>query len=226
MPRLGFFFIEWPTPNNHTDTFRFVGKYTLWLKRKYRWYIKDEIQHFLVASFDKIKIPIYTMYTVSNIVAAFWGMHVSPAKHSYAWLPRKCDYRTDRQTDRQTERRTDRRQTKWFLCAAMLRRWQKYNAFGILKILMSIKTRGPKGHISFTWVQCATSFRNRPRRTFLFTDRSEKHKLCRGHWDLASCQVSLNSVQRFQRRSGKCLSQSAARAAILFFRSARITKTW
>ena len=25
-------------------------------------------------------------------------MHVSPAKHSYAWLPRKCDYRTDRQT--------------------------------------------------------------------------------------------------------------------------------
>ena len=26
-----------------------------------------------------------------NIVAAFQGMHVSPAKHSYAWLPRKCD---------------------------------------------------------------------------------------------------------------------------------------
>ena len=36
-----------------------------------------------------------------NIVAAFRGMHVSPAKHSYAWLPRKCDYRTDtRRTDR------------------------------------------------------------------------------------------------------------------------------
>ena len=36
-----------------------------------------------------------------NIVAAFRGMHVSPAKHSYmyAWLPRKCDYRTDRWTD-------------------------------------------------------------------------------------------------------------------------------
>ena len=28
-------------------------------------------------------------------------MHVLPAKHSYAWLPRKCDYRTDRWTDRQ-----------------------------------------------------------------------------------------------------------------------------
>ena len=34
-----------------------------------------------------------------NIVAAFRGMHVSPAKHSYVWLPRKCDYRTDRRTD-------------------------------------------------------------------------------------------------------------------------------
>ena len=35
-------------------------------------------------------------------VAAFWEMHVSPAKHSYAWLPRQCDYRTDTQTERQT----------------------------------------------------------------------------------------------------------------------------
>ena len=38
----------------------------------------------------------------NNIVAAFRGMHVSPVKHSYAWLPRKCDYRTDRHTHRQT----------------------------------------------------------------------------------------------------------------------------
>ena len=36
---------------------------------------------------------------------------------------------------------------------------------------------------------------------------------------------SLNSVQRFQRRSWKCLRQSEARAAILFFRSARKTQT-
>ena len=35
-------------------------------------------------------------------MAAFRGMHVSPAKHSYAWLPRRCDYQTDRRTDRQT----------------------------------------------------------------------------------------------------------------------------
>ena len=64
-------------------------------------------------------------------------------------------------------------------------------------------TRGPKGHISCTWVQCATSLRNRPRRTFLFTDWTKKHKLCRGHWDLASCRVLLNSVQQFQNRSRK-----------------------
>ena len=60
----------------------------------------------------------------------------------------------------------------------------------------------------------------------VFSDRPEKHKLGRGRWDLASCQVSLNSVQWFQRRSRKCLSQSEAKAAILFFRSARKTQTW
>ena len=38
-----------------------------------------------------------------NIVAAFQGMHVSPAKQSYVWLPRKCDYRIDRHTNRQTD---------------------------------------------------------------------------------------------------------------------------
>ena len=31
-------------------------------------------------------------------------MHVSPAKHSYAWLLRKCDYRTDTRTDGRTDR--------------------------------------------------------------------------------------------------------------------------
>ena len=38
-----------------------------------------------------------------KIVAAFRGMHVSPAKHSFG----KCDRRTDRRTDRQTDRQTD-----------------------------------------------------------------------------------------------------------------------
>ena len=49
---------------------------------------------------------------IRNMVTAFRGMHVSPAKHSFAWLPRKCDGRTDR------------RWTKFFLCAAMLCRQQ------------------------------------------------------------------------------------------------------
>ena len=59
-----------------------------------------------------------------------------------------------------------------------------------------------------------------------FSDRREKHKLGRGRWEFASWQVSLNSVQRLQRRSRKCLSQSEARAAILFLRLAPITQTW
>ena len=54
----------------------------------------------------------------------------------------------------------------------------------------------------------------------------KSHKLGRGHRDhWPSCQVSLNSVQWFQRRSRKCISQSEARADILFFRFARKTQT-
>ena len=66
----------------------------------------------------------------------------------------------------------------------------------------------------------------RPGRPSCFTNRPKKHKLGRGRWDLASCQVSLNSVQRFQRRSRKCLSQSEATTAILFYRTAQKTQTW
>ena len=70
------------------------------------------------------------------------------------------------------------------------------------------------------------SANQRPGRPSCFSDWPKKHKLGRGHWDLASCQVLLVSVQRFQRRSRKYLSQSEARAAILFFQSARKTQTW
>ena len=66
----------------------------------------------------------------------------------------------------------------------------------------------------------------RPGRPSYFSDRPEMPKLGRGHWDLLSCQVLLNSVQRFQRRSLKCISESEAGAAILFFRSAQKTQTW
>ena len=39
----------------------------------------------------------------TKIVAAFRRMQEPPAKHSYAWLPRKCDNRTDTRTDEQID---------------------------------------------------------------------------------------------------------------------------
>ena len=41
-----------------------------------------------------------------NKAAEFLGMHMSPVKQSYAWLPRKCDYLTDTQTDIRMDRHT------------------------------------------------------------------------------------------------------------------------
>ena len=68
--------------------------------------------------------------------------------------------------------------------------------------------------VKFRWIPFSgfrgevenVSANQRPGRPSCFSDRPEKHKLGRGRWDLASCQVSLNSVQRFQRRSWKCES--------------------
>ena len=82
--------------------------------------------------------------------------------------------------------------------------------------------------VKFRWIPFSSfreevenvSANQRPGQPSCFSDRPEKHKIGRGRWDLASCQVSLNSIQQFQRRSRKCHSQSEARAAILFFRSA------
>ena len=62
-------------------------------------------------------------------------------------------------------------------------RWIAFNGSGE-KSKMSQPLRGQGGHLFFNW--------------------PEKHKLGRGRWDLASCQVSLNSVQKFQMRSRKC----------------------
>ena len=88
--------------------------------------------------------------------------------------------------------------------------------------------------VNFHWIPIKSfrgevenvSANQRPGRPSSLSDRPEKQKLGRGCWDLASCQVSLNSVQQFQRRSRKCLNQSEARAAALFFWSARKTRTW
>ena len=94
-----------------------------------------------------------------------------------------------------------------------------------IEILLAVKFRwipfsGFRGEVE------NVSANQRPGQPSCFSDRPEKHKLGRGRWDLASYKVSLNSVQRFQKRSRKCLSQSEARVAILFFRSARKTQTW
>ena len=85
----------------------------------------------------------------------------------------------------------------------------------------------PKGpHIVHLSTMCHL-FGGLARAAILFFRSAQKNSnLVEGRWDLASCQVSLNSIQRFQRRSRKCLSQSEARVAILFFQSARKTQTW
>ena len=88
--------------------------------------------------------------------------------------------------------------------------------------------------VKFRWIPFSgfreevknVSANQRPGRPSCFSDRPEKHKFGRGRWDLASLQVSLNSVQQFQRRSRKCLSQSETRLAILFLRSTRKTHIW
>ena len=92
--------------------------------------------------------------------------------------------------------------------------------------LVERKNKRPKGphivHMSTIW----HLFKESARAANFVYWSAWKIKLGRGRWDLASCQVSLNSFQRFQGRSWKCLSQSEATAAILFFWLARKTQTW
>ena len=119
------------------------------------------------------------------------------------------------------QRRSRKCLSKWEARAAILffRLARKNtNLVENVKILLPVKFRwipfsGFRGEV------VNVSANQRLGRPSCFSDRPEKHKLGRGHWDLASYQVSLNSVQWFQNRSQKCLSQSEARAAILFFRS-------
>ena len=63
--------------------------------------------------------------------------------------------------------------------------------------------------VKFCWIPFSgfrgeveiVSANQRPGWPSCFSDQPKKHKLGRGRWDLASCQVSLNCVQPFQRRS-------------------------
>ena len=86
------------------------------------------------------------------------------------------------------------------------------------------ETRGPKGHISCTWVQCATFLTERQGQPFLYDPKTQIWYIK----TLKSCFLSsfVEFLQQFQRRSRKCLCQSETRAAILFFWSAQKTQIW
>ena len=80
---------------------------------------------------------------------------------------------------------------------------KKTNLVEDVEILLPVKFRwilfsGFRGEVE------NVSANQRPGRPSCFSYWPKKHKLGRGCWDLASCQVSLNSVQWFQRRSWKC----------------------
>ena len=107
---------------------------------------------FFFSVHSKLLWSVGTIITVNrmsielNRVAACRGMHVSPAKHSYAWLPRKCDYRTDT--------RTDRRQTKWSLCAAMLcRRHKKFISHLEIQFFLNNQSYLPSSSLQLGQVQ-------------------------------------------------------------------------
>ena len=84
----------------------------------FQWHSHQCVRKFTVVSVD-ILLQYNIKLFMNKIVAAFRGIHMLPAKHSYAWLPRKCNYQY-----RQTHART-----KWSLCAAMLRGWHKNNKY-------------------------------------------------------------------------------------------------
>ena len=93
--------------------------------------------------------PVYIPNFVAGgikILAAFWGMHVSPAKHSFE----KCDRRTDRQSDGRTDGQTDRQRTKWSLLVAMLRRRHKNHTSWVAKIA-PVDWNNPQPILLCTW---------------------------------------------------------------------------
>ena len=130
------------------------------------------------------------------------------------------DGRTDRQTDGRRAMTIAHLslQLRWAKKSKMsrpIRGWGSHPVFliGIKKINLAedIEISLP---VKFHWLLFSgfrgevenVSANQRPRQPSCFSDWPIKHKLGRGHWDLASCQVSLNSIQRFQRRSRKCES--------------------
>ena len=78
---------------------------------------------------------------------------LSPWKHKNVWprkvwLPRKCDYWTDRQADR--------RRTKWSLCAAILHRRHKNWCFGNRYKTPRIRASYLNCKIKMPWIKASS----------------------------------------------------------------------
>ena len=87
-------------------------------------------------------------------------------------------------------------------------------------------TRGPKGHISCTWVLCATFLTDQPGRQFLFTHRPENTNLVEDIEILLSVKFHWILFSGFR---GEFENVSANQMLIrpsYFFPSARKTQTW
>ena len=62
-------------------------------------------------------------------------MHVSPVKHNCAWLPRKCDYQTDRRLDEWTDAgQSDPYVSLCFACDTKIDTYLKHPPHSLLKI--------------------------------------------------------------------------------------------
>ena len=82
-----------------------------------------------------------------------------------------------------------------------------------VEILISVKFRWIP-FWCFRWDIETVSANQRPGRPTCFSYQPQTQQYGRGRWALDFCQVLLNSVLQFQRKSHKCLSQSEASAAI------------
>ena len=162
-------------------------------------------------------------------VSISYGSNVM-AKVRNSFLPQRSNRQTDKQTDRQDNKRPKGPHIVHLNTMCSL--FEESVRAAILFFRLARKNTNLVEDVeillpvAFRWIPFSHVRRKvenvlanqRPGRPSCFPiGPKTQFKLDRGRWDLASCQVSLNSVQRIQRRSRKYLSQSEARAAILFF---------
>ena len=97
---------------------------------------------------------------------------------------------------------------------------KKYKLAGGCRVLTSCEVRI---FVDFNSAGCRevenVSANQRLGRSSCFFVQSETHKLCRGRWNIASCQVSLNSVKSVVAEKSKMYEQIRGQVAILVFQS-------